>query len=242
MWCFYWHSVRQLLVGSCPKLLAWLRHSCRFDTMILTKIPHAWYNHSVPLERILYLIWTKKGSAFSEMWRVASRFGSRNRLICIHLALVFFFCGLYYNRQAPADCPSLECNIQVWKAQPPLSFSWLSSLWHVNLKHSMGKLITAPVESNKETKISGTGREAVSSMLEEAPFASPGQILPSMVRVSTDGLYSLSWGGGNRDVYLWFILATVKVMWVSCLSWVGLRKLMIYSCSPPLFRLWARFL
>lgn len=66
----------------------------------------------------------------------------------------------------------------------------------------MGKLITAPVESNKETKISGTGREAVSSMLEEAPFASPGQILPSMVRVFTDGLYSLSWGGGNRDVYL----------------------------------------
>lgn len=115
MWCFYWHLVRQLLVGRSPRLLAWLRHSCRFDTMILTKIPHAWYNHSVPLERVLYLIWTKKGSAFSEMWRVVSRFGSRNRLICVHLALVFF-CDLYYNRQAPAVCPSLDCNIQILKS------------------------------------------------------------------------------------------------------------------------------
>lgn len=135
MWCFYWQSLRQLLAGSYPSLLAWLRHSCRFDTMILTKIPHAWYNHSVPLERVLYLIWTKKDSAFSETWRVVSRFGSRNRHICIHLVRVFFVVSVVIG-QAPADCPSPVCDIPIRKTQLPLSFSrWM---WHVNAKHTEG--------------------------------------------------------------------------------------------------------
>lgn len=150
MWCFYWQSLRQLLAGSYPRLLAWLRHSCRFDTMILTKIPHAWYNHSVPLERVLYLIWTKKDSAFSETWRVVSRFGSRNRSICIHLVRVFFVVSVVIG-QAPADCPSPACDISIWKAQLPLSFSWW--MWHVNAKHTGGLLITVSAESNDETRI-----------------------------------------------------------------------------------------
>lgn len=152
MWCFYWHSVRQLLVGSYPRLLAWLRHSCRFDTMILTKIPHAWYNHSVPLERVLYLIWTKKGSAFSETWRVVSRFGSRNSLICIHLALVFFR-GLYCNRLGTCWLSKPRLQYSNSKSTATLSFSWLPCAWRVNTKHTGGKLITGSADSKDETKI-----------------------------------------------------------------------------------------
>lgn len=69
----------------------------------------------------------------------------------------------------------------------------------MNFKHSTGKLITAPAESNEETKISGIGRVAESSMLRKVAFASPGHILYRMV--IEDGLYSSFWGGGKRDVY-----------------------------------------